>query len=263
MSLETKTVLVTVKAYPNPSRKYTETVCCAGIDIDTKKWIRLYPIPYRDLDESQKFKKYNIIKVRCEKAQNDPRIESYRVNSDSIQIIDHLDTKKKWQLRKELVLPMPSDSFCQILADTQQHKSLGLFKPSEVGFHWKKSNKENQRKRQACYAQLTFFDKKKEAIEKIPFDFYYSFKCNNCCDCPRYKLPIIDWELGQTYRSWRYKYKKQEVLLEQIKHKWFDKLCGPDRDVYFYVGNMRYPPRQFMILGVFYPPKTAPTLFKH
>ena len=60
LSLETKTVLVTVKAYPNPSRKYTETVCCAGIDIDTKKWIRLYPIPYRDLDESQKFKKYNI-----------------------------------------------------------------------------------------------------------------------------------------------------------------------------------------------------------
>jgi len=35
MPLETKQVLITVKAYPNPSVKYGETVCCAGIDIET------------------------------------------------------------------------------------------------------------------------------------------------------------------------------------------------------------------------------------
>ena len=63
-TLETKTILITVKAYPSPSRKYGETVCCAGIDIDTARWIRLYPIPFRDLDTSQKFKKYTIIRVR-------------------------------------------------------------------------------------------------------------------------------------------------------------------------------------------------------
>lgn len=63
MNGETKRVLVTVKAYPNLSRKYGETVCVAGIDLDTNQWIRLYPIPFRDLDSDQKFKKYNIIEV--------------------------------------------------------------------------------------------------------------------------------------------------------------------------------------------------------
>lgn len=64
MPLITKKVLITVKAYPNPSTKYGETVCCAGIDIDTGKWIRLYPIPFRDLDSAKQFSKYTIIEIR-------------------------------------------------------------------------------------------------------------------------------------------------------------------------------------------------------
>ena len=65
---ETKKVLITVKAYPNPSKKYEETVCVAGIDVDNGKWIRLYPITFRDLDENRRFKKYSIIQVRVKKA---------------------------------------------------------------------------------------------------------------------------------------------------------------------------------------------------
>jgi len=67
LKLETKTVLITVKAYPNPSKKYGETVCCAGIDLQTNSWIRLYPVTYRDLEYSKRFKKYDIIKVKCAK----------------------------------------------------------------------------------------------------------------------------------------------------------------------------------------------------
>ena len=116
MKLETKTVLITVKAYPNPSRRYGETVCCAGVDMTTRRWIRLYPIPFRDLDQSQKFRKYNIIKLKCQRA-NDSRIESYKVDSDTIEIMDHLDTKEKWLKRKQIVLPLASPSYCQILED--------------------------------------------------------------------------------------------------------------------------------------------------
>lgn len=255
MSVEIKSVLITVKAYPHPSKKYTETVCCAGIDFGSKQWIRLYPITFRDLDESQKFKKYNIIKVRCQKATRDHRIESYKVDTDSIQIIDHLDTKEKWLRRKEIVLPMASTSFCQILRDINQNKSLGMFKPSDIKFAWKKSSYEDQQKHQECYAQLTFFDKRKRAIEKIPFDFYYSFKCFNAPQCPSHTLSIIDWELGQAYRSWRYKYNNQDTLLDKIKERWLKRMCAEKNNVYFYVGNMQRFREQFMVLGVFYPPK--------
>ncbi len=255
MKLETKTVLITVKAYPNPSKKYGETICCAGVDVDTHHWIRLYPITFRDLDQSQKFKKYNIIKVKCQKA-NDRRIESYKVDCETIQIVDHLDTKKdRWMRRKQIVLPLTSSSFCQILEDTQQNKSLGLFKPSRINFHCQKTTLQDERKRQACYAQLTFFDKAKGEIEQIPFDFYYSFTCLNAPCCPGHKLPIVDWELGQSYRKWRYKYKPQDILLDKIRERWLGRMCAKKNDVYFYVGNMKRFRNYFMVLGVFYPPK--------
>jgi hypothetical protein len=59
--LEKKRILITVKAYPNPSRKYGETVCCAGVDLSNSQLVRLYPIKFRDLDEGKQFKKYSII----------------------------------------------------------------------------------------------------------------------------------------------------------------------------------------------------------
>jgi hypothetical protein len=91
-------------------------------------------------------------------------------------------------------------------------------------------------------------------LEQIPFAFYYSFKCYNLLGCPGHTLSIHDWEITQAYRAWRYKYSSQTVLLQKIEEKWTD-ICGPEKDVYFYVGNMWQRPKQFMILGVFYPPK--------
>jgi len=254
-ALETKSVLITVKAYPNPSKKYGETVCCAGIDIDTLQWVRLYPIPYRDLDSSQKFKKYTIIQVRCWKARDDHRVESYTIDSDSIQKLSWLDTKQNWQARKKIVLPTISSSFCNILEETNKDKSLGIFKPFNVDFSWEKTTLENEAERRACYAQLSFFNTKKNAIEQIPFDFYYHFNCYDMPQCPGHQLPIVDWEIGQAYRDWRHKYKPQTQLLQKIKQRWLDLMCSPKNDVYFYVGNMKRFRDHFMVLGVFYPKK--------
>ena len=254
---ETKKVLVTVKAYPNPSKKYGETVCCAGIDMDTLQWIRLYPVQYRDLDESQKFKKYTVIEASCWKAPDDHRVESYKIDSISIKLLSHFDTQKdkRWEARKKVVLPTVSSSFCKILADIEAGKSLGAFKPYDIDFQSKKAQRVDENSREACYAQLSFWNKTKKAIEQIPFDFYYSFKCFGDSACPGHQLPIIDWEIGQAYRDWRYKYKTQEILLQKIREKWLDTICSSQKDVYFYVGNMLRFRDHFMILGVFYPPK--------
>jgi hypothetical protein len=251
----TKRILITVKAYPNPSKKYGETVCCAGIDIDTLEWVRLYPIPYRDLDSSRKFKKYTIISFRCHKAPDDHRFESYKIDAESIEPISWLDTKRNWEARAKLVIPTISPSFCRIMEDVAKNKSLGAFKPSNIDFSWSKATMEVQARREACYAQLSFFDKAKNAIEQIPFDFYYHFECHARKNCPGHKLPIADWEIGQAYRDWRHRYKSQTLLLQKIREKWLDMMCSPNRDVYFYVGNMKRFHNQFMVLGVFYPKK--------
>jgi hypothetical protein len=249
-----KKVLITVKTYPNPSKKYVETVCCAGIDLDTSEWIRLYPIPFRDLDESKKFKKYTIIEVKCWKSNTDHRVESYKIDSDSIKIVDWLDTKNGWEKRKNIVLPTVSKSLCQIISEGESRKSLGMFKPTEVSFSHQRANLKDRAKHEQYYAQLSFFDKKKDAIEEIPFDFYYHFKCVNESSCPGHKLPILDWEIGQSYRNWRFRYEVQEILLQKIEQKWLE-MTSPQKDVYFFVGNIHRFQNQFMILGVFYPPK--------
>ncbi|MBC8217257.1 MAG: hypothetical protein H8E73_02220 [Planctomycetes bacterium] len=114
---------------------------------------------------------------------------------------------------------------------------------------------ESEAKREVCYAQLSFFDKKKDAIEQIPFDFYYYFRCDGRPDCPGHKLPIIDWEIGQAYRNWRYKYKPEELLLQKIRQRWLDLMCAQTNDLYFYVGNMQRFRDNFMVIGVFYPQK--------
>lgn len=259
MQIEKKQVLITVKTYPNPSKKYSETVCCAGIDIDTGQWIRLYPVPFRDLDRSKKFKKYNIIEVGCWKSAGDPRIESYKVDCDSILIVRQIDTGKgrQWKERKTIVLPTVSSSFCSILCDAGHNKSLGMFKARDIVFSWRKSSPKDQAKKKAHYAQLSFLDRQKEPIEDIPFDFHYGFKCNGSPDCPGHTLPIRDWELFQSYRDWRQQYDTQSLLLDKIKERWQTRMCAQKNDVYFYVGNILHLPYQFMVLGVFYPPKNT------
>ncbi len=253
---EKKTVLVTVKAYPNPSSKYTETVCVAGIDLDKSQWIRLYPIPFRDLDDEKKFKKYSIIKVNTTKS-SDTRPESYKADADSIEVDKLIDTKDKWEKRKAIVLPTQSKSFCEILKNqTEKDKSLGVFKPTNIDFYWTKRKKErDENKVENIYAQLSFFNKSKNAIEQIPYDFRYTFTCANETSCTGHDLMIVDWELGQAYRSWRWKYKDEDVLLQKIKQRWLTNMCAPHNDVYFFVGNTNRFRDTFLVLGTFYPPK--------
>lgn len=253
---EQKRVLITVKAYPNPSKKYGETVCCAGVVLSSGEWIRLYPIQYRDLDDEQKFKKYSVVDLNCSKAQDDSRPESYKVDAGSIKVIEWWDTKDRWEKRKKAVLPTLSTSMCQVYAEAKdKDKSLALIKPGDISFSRDKAPTKDQAAREACYAQLSFFDKKKNAVEAIPYNFYYSFKCPGVEGCPGHKMSIIDWELGQAYRSWRWRYRDAGVLLEKIKERWLDRICAAKNDVYFYVGNMKRFRQTFMILGAFYPPK--------
>lgn len=258
MNLQTKRILVTVKAYPNPSRKYGETVCVAGIDIDTHGWVRLYPIPFRDLDEDKKFKKYTIIELKASRPKDDRRPESFRVDVDSIKKIDYLDTKDKWQRRKEIVMPTADKSLCEVLQENKKsRKSLGMLKPKNIDFVHCEAASKDQKSRDARYVQLSFFNKRKRTIEAIPYEFRYRFFCENEPLCPGHNLLIIDWEIGQAYRDWRHRYKPEELLLKMIRKRWLDLICAPKNDVYFYVGNMHRFPSTFMILGVFYPPKVT------
>ena len=260
MSFVKKRILITVKAYPNPSKTYGETVCCAGVDLSGHQWVRLYPIPFRDLEYKKQFKKYTVIEVECSPPRDDKRPESFHVNIDTIQPKEWFDTTtdKKWARRKAIVLNLPIKSMCQVFKDAEEKDlSLGFIKPERIFFEWVKQSPSDQKARESCYAQLSFFDKKKNVIEEIPYSFYYLFHCVGEANCPGHKLSIMDWEIGQAYRDWRSKYKDEKVLLEKIKQRWATIADTATKDVYFYVGNLKRFRQTFMVLGVFYPPRNG------
>jgi hypothetical protein len=170
-------------------------------------------------------------------------------------VLSELDTDRgTWKRRKDIVLKVPIKSMCQVFRDVDVSRlSLGLIKPSEVKFAWSKANPSDKKYKEGCYAQLSFFNRQKDAIEEIPFDFYYHFKCADETDCPGHKLSIIDWEIGQAYREWRTKYPTEKMLLEKIEQRWKDIANTEKNNVCFYVGNLKRFQNSFMVLGVFYP----------
>ena len=86
--MERGKILIATKTYPSISTKYKETVCTAGIllDDDEKplKWIRIYPIRFRELDFDKRYKRWSIVSAEIEKNEKDFREESYRINDTSI-----------------------------------------------------------------------------------------------------------------------------------------------------------------------------------
>src|SRR4030042_1494207 len=108
---EKKKILITVKTYPLPSKKSIEASCTAGITEDGK-WIRLFPLPFRLLEHSKQFKKYQWIEASVTKA-TDPRPESYKIDIDTINPIGQpIPTNNNWKFRKEIVLPLARRSLC-------------------------------------------------------------------------------------------------------------------------------------------------------
>ncbi len=104
---ETRRLLVVVKTYPTPSQKYGETVCCAGVDLATGRWVRMYPITFRRLAD-RRFAKYQVINCRATRPRDDNRPESLRIDQDSIQLVGRVMPAGKagWTRRMALLPPV-------------------------------------------------------------------------------------------------------------------------------------------------------------
>jgi hypothetical protein len=148
MSAE-KDILICVKTYPEYSTKYTETVCTAGIPKETKQLIRLYPITYRYLEGDRKFGKYQWITAEIQKNPADRRPESYKVNLNSIQLGDRIDSSNNWNQRKHWVLSTLVHKFANVFlcyAASRYGSAHGVFifdirrsRSFRVNFHSKGS----------------------------------------------------------------------------------------------------------------------------
>lgn len=255
-----KKVLILVKTYPNPSHKYQESVCVAGVTEDDKQWIRLYPMRFRSLDEEKRFRKYQWIEIDVVKS-SDPRPYTYKPLIDTITLGDTISSDNNWSERKEWVYPLLADSMCSIQTEANKcmkegkpvARSLAAFRPSLVeNIDVERDSSDWTKDQREWMSQQGLFDKHRHPLEKVPYKFYYRYKCSDKA-CPGHRQSIIDWELMQLYRNLKHKGDNENEIIAKIKEKWLAQMCGMDKDTIFFVGNGFQTPKSFMVLGVFYP----------
>lgn len=265
MIWEKKKILVTVKAYPEKSKKYGEVVCTIGLT-EEGDWIRLYPIPFNVFSGPNGLKKYDWIEVSCRKAEEKlSRKESYRVRDGSLKIIDRSLSLKKikgranWIERNKLILGHIAPSLEQLSANFNEDRtSIGLIKPAEVLEFYKKDDLRIYGDAKAF--QQSLFGSRIPDIEEIPHLFGYRFRCFGCKEGTEHNIQCEDWELFESYRSWGEKYGNVSLLWEKLHDKYFTQMN--EKDLHFFMGTFSQFPT-WLIVGLYYPPKNIEQQQKH
>lgn len=268
-SMETITFLPTVKAYPALSKTYGEVSCIAGIRYEAAgnlspgalEWIRLYPVPYRDLDDAQRFAKYQPITVEVQAHGGDRRPETRRPNRESIQILGQpIPADRTWRERRRFVEPLMAESMCAIQREQlTRGTSLGVFRPRRVidlEIEPLDIKVEKVQIAKAWAAQGSLLrqvqgeeqDHQVKALEQVPWRFKLRYECADPA-CNSHSQSIIDWEIVQYYRRVRGSGDWQEKL----RRRWLETICGPERDTALMVGNQHQHPGSFLILGIWWP----------
>lgn len=215
-------------------------------------------MPYRRLHASQKFSKYQWIEVGVTKA-SDPRPESHRISQETIKIKSEiLATTNGWQARKDIIFPLKAESMCALKRQRDEHGSptLGIFRPAAIekliikpsAPDWTQAEREIMRQGDLFESDL------KEDLEKIPFDFSYKYRCDDSA-CNGHTMKCTDWEMGQSWRKWRQDYGEDWEAAFRQK---YETEMRERFDTHLYVGTINQHPKEWIVVGLFYPLKVAP-----
>lgn len=265
-------ILITVKAYPAISKKYNETVCTAGIT-EQGEWIRIYPIPFRQLDYDKQFRKYEWIELDLVRNRSDFRPESYRPKDLFMKDMISFGIIKadggSWAERRKHVLNKVYTSLEQLITEAKDKKictSLAVFKPTkivdflfeETKREWKKEKLEFLKSKRL---QLNLFENEDEndisefeVVNKLPYKFSFKFEDETGKIST---LMIEDWETGMLFWNSLIRSKGDEQkACDDVKKKYFDDFAKT-KDYYFFLGTTkRYhftAPNPFVIIGDFRP----------
>lgn len=254
---ETARVLVTVKAKPEPSAKYGDTVCVAGIRIDTGilHWVRIYPVPFRYMEELSKFTTWSIIEVPLTPSQEDPRSESYKPDRSAVRVIERIDKRSK---RLEYLEPLISDlSMCEIntlarehstseypsLAAIRQRKIVDLTLEPFLG--WTEKQKQNLHKELDLFDYIAGRSSVPE-LEEPRFTLKIKFLCTKP-ECRGHNLTYLDW--GFEALSRRHLNEPAEQAKQKILERYWN-ILDSRKDAVIFVGNIYRHWSTYQALGI-------------
>lgn len=231
--------IILVKAWPQPSPKYGETVCCAGITPEGE-WRRLFPIRFRHLTGDAKFNRWDVLEYQPQTPKEDRRRESRHVHEQSLRCVGSLPQKS----RADMLAPLIRASYMEAAAAGD---SLTLIRPSSFSLGWKrKPESKLQVERQArakTLAQGSLLEKELAELEPCPFEIFVSFTDAS----GPHRMQCGDWETPATFFKWRREYGDQGAL-ERLKARY--ETDYPQGGVAFAMGTMAKYPKTWILLGL-------------
>lgn len=230
--------------------------------------VRLFPVPFRLVEDEQQFRKWQWITARVRRAQDDARPESHRLSVDTIQLDgEPLATRDHWVARRDAIKTVAVfDSFADLEAARESHGvTLGLVRPARLlGLDitpvehpdWTDDERAKllQEQQQGSLFDAVEDQRALKTLKKLPFDFHYRYVCETAAGTTEHRHKLVDWEAGALY--WKVRHRPDwQVAFRQKFTTGFG-----DRDLLFLMGTIHRFPKQWLIVSVLYPPRLPDVL---
>lgn len=259
-------ILILAKTYPSPSAQYTETSCVAGIN-EQGTTRRLYPVPFRLIEQNQQFKKWQWIEAIIEKSNSDHRPESHKIDIGTLLCQNVISTEGNWYNRRQWLEKLPTLQNIHDLnsSRTTDQLSIALLKPTKVqkleirkarNQDWTQDEKDKLLQAQMQGSLFSEDDAKQQIrdLRKVPFDFYYHYQCTTPNGIEENCHKLVDWEVMALF--WRCQKSHGSRWEQPFRQKIESEL--PRKDLMFLMGNQHRFQDQWLIISLIYPPKQMP-----
>lgn len=264
---ERRKILIWGKTRPELSKTYREIVCTGGVFEHTRRLVRLYPIPQRYMNDEELFAKYQWVEADVMPSPRDYRPESFKVREGSIRVLEKVPPGRgNWDERAEWIM-QPENVFQSVEALQERQRedrtSLGLVQPSEII--------DILAVRVSGDEKRLFWERYKQAVAQLelPLDEVtgreikplrppdYRFKIRFRCDDERcqgeHEFSVLDWEIDALYFYGLQRYASPVTAKEKVLGKLRNQVCAPDKDLFFFLGNIFSQPHVFTIVGLWWP----------
>jgi hypothetical protein len=228
-----------VKALPQPSKTYGETVCCAGITKE-KTWKRLYPVRYRHLSGASSFGRWDWVDFQYGRPKSDSRPESCAIQEDTISIIGKMPAVERARFLQSTFLGSGQEA-------ARKGLSLALIRPKNTKFTYKRKRPEDLLDEREAYKfaarQTSLLDEELEQLEPPPFHFRFSFED----EAGQHNYQNGDWEAHAMF------FREKQRTSEKHALEWMDRVFNeefPSKGMAFAIGNLAKRPQTWQLLGV-------------
>ncbi len=225
-------ILITVKTYPTLSRKYGETVCTAGVREDGS-WLRMYPVPFRRLEDPEQYRKFDWLECDLIKSRTDPRPETrHPADMRQLRPVEHMGTENNWRERRRFILQNAKVySHLRTLIEGAKANTLSLavFRPTKIlDFVWEEearewdANKLAEMRNQAHQGELfteEAWRKTFQVIPKLPYSFSYRFADETGRQS---EMQVLDWEAGALFWSCLRRHRDEKTTLTKVRAKYLE-----------------------------------------